>query len=107
MIQRLKNTFHKLSQDEPGERFINHYRRRQEALKDAKPLESYVFIGAGVALGIIGFLFSIPPGSPGFLLWIPALGLIAARLKFVALFLDKLESGSRNTYGKIKRKLGR
>lgn len=107
MIRRLKNTFHKLSQDKPGERFINHYRRRQEALKDADPWESYLFIGAGAALGIIGFLLSIPPGSPGFLLWIPALGLIAARLKFFALFLDKLESISRTLYGRIKGKLGR
>ncbi len=101
MIQQLKRSFHQLSQDRPGERFINHYRR--EALKDGKPWQSYAFIAAGVVLGIIGFLLSIPPGSPGFLLWIPALGLIAARVKFVAMFLDKLESVSRNIYGKIKR----
>ena len=105
MIQQLKRTFHQLSQGRPGERFINHYRR--EALKDAKPWQSYAFIAAGVVLGSIGILLSIPPGSPGFLLWIPALGLIAARVKFVAMFLDKLESVSRNIYGKIKRKLGR
>ncbi|MFP4069060.1 MAG: hypothetical protein ACLFVC_02665 [Opitutales bacterium] len=105
MIQWLKNTFREVSDDKPGERFINHYLRRQEELNGAKLWKSYVAIAAGVALGIIGFLFSIPPGSPGFLLWIPGLGLIAARVKFVAVFLDKLESGSRSIYGKIRRTL--
>ncbi|MFP4358109.1 MAG: hypothetical protein ACLFSZ_06700 [Puniceicoccaceae bacterium] len=107
MIQWLKNSFHEISQDKPGERFMNHYRRRQEALEDARPWKSYLVIGAGVALGVVGFLFSIPPGSPGFLLWIPGLGLIASRVRFVAVFLDKLESGSRRIHDRIKRKPGR
>jgi hypothetical protein len=107
MINQLKNMLHELAQDKPGERFINLYRRRQEALKDAKPWKWYAFIGAGAALLVIGILLSIAPGSPGFFLWIPALGMIAAQVKFVARFLDRLEAGSRNIFGKIKRKLSR
>jgi hypothetical protein len=107
MIKKLKNMLHELAQDKPGERFINLYRRRQETMKNPSPWKSYAFLGAGVMLLILGILLSIPPGSPGFLLWIPALGMIAAQVKFVARFLDRLEAGSRKIYGKIRQKLSR
>jgi sulfite exporter TauE/SafE len=107
MIKRLKNMLHELARDKPGERFINFYRRRQESLKNQNPLKSYAFIGAGVMLLILGILLSIPPGSPGFLLWVPALGMIAAQVRFVARFLDRFETISLTIYGNIKQKLSR
>lgn len=52
---------------------------------------------AGAALlAAAGLMLSIPPGMPGFLLWVPALGLIASRTRSVAVLLDRIETGARN-----------
>lgn len=50
---------------------------------------------------ILGFLLSLPPLVPGFLLWLPGLALIASQFDCVARTLDQGECLLRNLYRRI------
>lgn len=90
-FRKLKDSFHKLKQGEPGKRFMEHYERHRRSEKDEGKWKTIAYIAAGTVLLIGGLLLSIPPGLPGFLLWVPALGLLVARLKVFAAFMDRAE----------------
>lgn len=91
-VAQLKQDVQLLLQAEPGRRFTGHYRRyRAREGRGEAAWKSIAFIMLGLALLLIGFLLSIPPGVPGFLLWLPGLVLMVARLKWFALLLDRLE----------------
>jgi hypothetical protein len=79
--------------DAPGERFQNEYRRRKNR-REHWGVSVAVLSGAAL-LAVVGLLLSIPPGMPGFLLWIPALGIIASRTRPVAKWMDRLEVWTR------------
>lgn len=99
MLQRLKSDFRELKKGIPGRRFVEHYeRRRQREHGKGNLWKTVGFVIAGLLLLILGLLLSIPPGFPGFLLWIPGLGLLAARLKSFAIFLDRLELLARKVW---------
>ena len=53
-----------------------------------------------IALLTAGALLSLVPGVPGIILGIPALGLLVARLRFFAVFLDRTELFVRRIFGK-------
>jgi hypothetical protein len=90
VLQKIKSEFREIKDGSPGSRFIDYYERsrRRESVRGWKTL-GYVF--AGLVLLICGLLLSLPPGVPGFLLWIPGLALLAARFKSFAILLDRLE----------------
>jgi Mg2+/Co2+ transporter CorC len=92
MFERLKRTFHELKDGEPGRRFTAHHERhrRTESHREST-LKTAAYLIGGFALLLGGLLLSLPPGVPGFLLWVPALGLLAARLRVVAVGLDRAE----------------
>lgn len=62
------------------------------------------YVAAGLALVIGGLVLSLPPGVPGFLLWIPGLALLAARFKGLAMLLDRLEAWGRQAWQYLTRR---
>lgn len=91
--QRWRDRVRTILADAPGARFQNEYRRRKNR-REHWGVSVAVLSGAAL-LAVLGLLLSIPPGMPGFLLWIPALGIIASRTRPAAIFLDRLEVWSR------------
>lgn len=79
--------------DAPGERFQNEYRKRRN--RRERWWVSVAMLSGAALLAVVGLLLSIPPGMPGFLLWIPALGIIASRTRPVAKWMDRLEIWTR------------
>lgn len=101
----LKEDVQRLVRAEPGRRFTGHY--RQHRLREGRresALRSGVFIAFGLLLLLCGLLLSIPPGVPGFLLWLPGLVLMVARLKGFAVLLDRSELAVRKLLGKYRPK---
>lgn len=103
MIARLKNEMHELRRGTPGQRFIQHYERRQrrEAGRTSAWLNLSYIVG-GVVLLVAGLLLSLPPGVPGFLLWIPGLGLLVARSRRLAVVLDAAERKARDVWRRVR-----
>lgn len=91
MLKKLKATYRNISQGTPGTRFVDHYDKRQREEGEQGAGKATLFLVTGVVLFIVGVALSIPPGVPGFLLWVPALGLVVARWKAFAVFLDRME----------------
>lgn len=92
MLKKIKSEFQAIKDGEPGRRFVDHYERTRRREGDQVSLwRTWGYVLAGLVLLICGFLLSLPPGVPGFLLWIPGLALLAARLKSFAVALDRLE----------------
>jgi hypothetical protein len=101
VFKKLKKDFAKLKEGEPGERFIEHYRRhRASESKREAGWKTVAYITAALVLLTAGALLSLVPGVPGIILGIPALGLLVARLKFFAVFLDRTELFVRRLFGK-------
>lgn len=103
MLQKLKDEFHKIRASMPGQRFMDHYERRRQS---EDPQESFLRtslnVTAGFLLLIVGLLLSIPPGVPGFLLWVFGLAILAARFRSFARLLDKAELVAVNTWHRIR-----
>ena len=106
MLKNIKMAIRELREGKPGARFINHYRKTRERESDRRTLwNTLKYVVVGSALVICGLVLSLPPGIPGFLLWIPGLALLAARSKPLALLLDRLELWGWQVWQKyVKRK---
>jgi hypothetical protein len=92
VLNKLKSDFSLLVEGQPGRRFREHHRRHRQAERgviSAWKTAGYLLLG--VTLVTAGLVLSIPPGLPGFLLWIPGLGLLVARLGVLAALLDRGE----------------
>ena len=90
MIGRTKRSWRRFGASEPGHRFQDRYRRRQEdehGWKDPRRL-FYVVGGLIVALGSLAF--GVLPG-PGTLTFFVGLGMIAGEFRPVARLLDWAE----------------
>lgn len=88
MFQSFKETWDKIQDDPPGERFYRQYHRRQEARETV--LNRVLFIGVALVFLIIGIIFIFTPG-PGLLFIFVGLGLIAQESLWLSKALDKLE----------------
>jgi hypothetical protein len=92
MFKTLKRTFGGLAKGEPGRRFKDHHERHGESESpQGATWKTVAYVGAGGTLLVAGLLLSLPPGVPGFLLWVPGLGLLAARFRLLARWLDRSE----------------
>jgi hypothetical protein len=104
VLNKLKEDFRKLKQGEPGRRFLDHYRRHRESESRREAgWKTAGYIVAGLVLLTIGALLSLVPGVPGIVLGIPAIGLLVARLKFFARFLDRAEVVARRTWDRTRK----
>lgn len=87
MFRRLKKSMNELKRYPPGERFQRRYaEHRQES-----PVAGVAYIGLGIVLVVVGIVFSFWPVIPGFVFLLPGLAMLAARLRWVAVFLDRTE----------------
>ncbi len=103
MLQKLKSEFREIRNGKPGRRFVDHHERSREREGARGSLwRSVGHVAAGVVLLICGLLLSLPPGVPGFLLWIPGLALIAARWRRFASVLDRLEAWARKAWHALR-----
>jgi hypothetical protein len=87
----------------PGNRFITVYRHRRIHGRE-HPIRSIVYIGFGFLFLIVGTIIALPPGVPGFFLWIPGLLMIATRLRWAAALMDRLEVWTRRMIDLFRRK---
>lgn len=104
MFKKLKQTFSDLAKGTPGKRFTDHHERHRQSESGKKAgWKTAAYVVVGLIMLFAGLLLSLPPGVPGFLLWIPALGLLAARFRFLAVFLDKAELFCRRIFEFLRR----
>ena len=104
MLSELKKIYHSLKGGTPGRRFTEyHARQRRQASRSQRM--RIIKVSLGLALVVIGFLLSLPPGVPGFLLYLPGLALIAGQLQLVAIGLDRTERGLRALYRWLRKGL--
>ena len=96
MLQKVKLAFREIRAGVPGRRFVDHYQssRRRDGVRGTS-WRTFGYVAVGLVLVIGGLVLSLPPGIPGFLLWIPGLALLAARFKGLAMLLDRLEAWGR------------
>jgi hypothetical protein len=102
MISKLKKITRQLRHGKPGRRFVDHYHRNKH--KNTNVWKRWLVIVLGAVMAMAGLILSLPPGMPGFLLWIPGLALVASQVKAVAVAIDKLECAVRSLYHKIVRR---
>lgn len=92
VFAKLRDDFLSIVKGKPGRRFIDHYERhRQSAKKNEAAWKTTAVVMAGLILLLAGLLLSLPPGIPGFLLWLPGLALLVARLRAFAVAMDRAE----------------
>lgn len=95
----MKLKFRVIKDGVPGRRFVDYYERSKR--NEAAGGFAWTTLGcvaAGLLLVVCGVLLSLPPGVPGFLLWIPGLALLSARSKGLAMVLDGVESWGRQVW---------
>lgn len=98
VISKIRTIYREISRGPAGQRFSRYHRLRSEG---AGPGHALLYGGAGAVLVVCGFLLSLPPLMPGFLLWLPGMALIASQSATVAHALDWLEPRVRRIYRHI------
>lgn len=102
-IHKFKADFEALKKGRPGRRFLDHHRRHRLSESQRQTVwKTTAYIAGAVILLIIGALLSLVPGVPGIVLGIPALGLLVARLRFFAVFMDRSELVLRKAVNKVR-----
>ena len=99
MISKLRSIYREIIAAPAGERFHRFHQRRKGR---AGRWHVAVYGGAGLLLVMLGFLLSLPPLMPGFLLWLPGLALIASQFGWVARTLDHGEYLMRKVCRRIR-----
>lgn len=103
MLEKIKSEFREVKKGAPGRRFLDHYERSRRREGDrGRVLRTWGYVGVGLVLLICGLVLSLPPGVPGFLLWIPGLSLIASRSKRMSILLDRLEVWARKMWRALR-----
>jgi hypothetical protein len=101
LLQKIKQEFREVKNGKPGKRFVDHFHRiRRRENGRGTFWKTFGYVAVGLLLVICGFVLSLPPGVPGFLLWIPGIALLAARSKPLAKLLDRLETWARHVWQK-------
>jgi hypothetical protein len=83
---------------EPGRRFRDRYRRRQQASRNQSMLKRACYVSFGVAIAVGSLLLAPLPG-PGLGTFILGSGIVAGEVLHVARLLDRAEVGLRETLG--------
>lgn len=87
----------------PGNRFLTVYQHRRLHRRE-HPVRSILYIGFGFLFLIVGVIIALPPGVPGFFLWIPGMLMISTRLRWAAVLMDRIEMWIHRAIGVIRRK---
>jgi uncharacterized membrane protein YdbT with pleckstrin-like domain len=104
VFRKLKDDFEQLKRGEPGKRFIEHHKRHHQSEgKREATWKTAGYITVGLVFLIAGAALSLVPGIPGIVFGIPAIGLLVARLRTMAMFMDRSEVFVRRGWGKRRR----
>lgn len=88
MFKKLEQSWNQFKEDAPGERFQQHFKRRQQSRRSV--LQKVLFIGGGTLIMAAGVFFLPAPG-PGTLVLFIGASLIAQESLLAARALDWLE----------------
>lgn len=88
MFDSLKQSWEEIKHHEPGCRFQEHYRSRQQQRSGF--LKKVLYIGGGLLIIAAGIFFLPAPG-PGFLIIFVGAGLVAQESLLAARILDRTE----------------
>jgi Flp pilus assembly protein TadB len=106
VFDHLKVEFEKLKSSRPGHRFQDHHERKrreeQSRSKARRRWITFAYIAVGSLLIAAGVVFSLTPGIPGFVLFIPGLALLVARSARLARTLDHIELSLRRWRRKVQ-----
>jgi hypothetical protein len=104
MWRRLKKQVESFRRVPPGQRFEAHYEARRNSGEEpgvSSRVINFVLIIVSFVLGIV---FSLVPGIPGFVFFFIGAALLAAESLRVAQFLDASEIKLRAMWGRIARR---
>jgi hypothetical protein len=104
MWRRIKQQLRDFRRSSPGERFESHYRRSSQA--EEKPTKLWRALSLVVAFlaFVLGVVFSLIPGIPGFVFFFLSAALLASESLRVARFLDWAELKLRQGWARITRR---
>src|ERR687897_3381855 len=94
MIARTKQSWQRFRASEPGDRFQDRYRRRQESEHGWKDPRRLFYVVGGLILALGSLAFGVLPG-PGMLTFFLGVGMIAGEFRPVARLLDWSEVRAR------------
>lgn len=86
--RKIRDGIRQLREDEPGERFQEHFRRRREGGRSA--IRRWLYLGGGTVIVLAGIFFLPAPG-PGFVIIFLGGGLLAQESLAAAKALDWTE----------------
>src|SRR5918994_2772808 len=95
MIARMKQSWRRFRSSEPGDRFQDRYRRRQESEHGWKDPRRLFYVLGGLLLALGSLAFGVLPG-PGMLTFFVGVGMIAGEFRPVARLLDWAEVRARD-----------
>ncbi len=94
MIARTKQSWGRFRASEPGQRFQDRYRRRQESEHGWTDPRRLFYVVGGLILALGSLAFGVLPG-PGMLTFFVGVGMIAGEFRPVARLLDWAEVRAR------------
>lgn len=90
LVDRARRTLEEIQAGKPGDRFTAHWRARRESARE-RPLRRAFILGLGVFFVLVGLVLGLVPFTPGFLIGVPGLAILAVRFKALARLLDSGE----------------
>ncbi len=94
MIRRTKESWRRFKASEPGDRFQDRYRRRQESEHGWRDPRKLFYVVGGLIIALGSLVFGVLPG-PGTLTFFLGLSMIAGEFRPVARLLDWAEVRAR------------
>jgi hypothetical protein len=94
MIARTKDSWRRFRGSEPGHRFQERYRRRQESERGWTDPSKLFYVVGGLIIAVGSLLLGVLPG-PGTLTLFLGLGMIAGEFRPVARLIDRAEVWAR------------
>ena len=91
MIEKIRESWQSFKESEPGQRYKDRYRRRQQSKSgEFDDLWLVVSVLGGVLI-VLGGIVAVPGPGPGWLIVFLGLGLVAGEFRPIARFMDWAE----------------
>lgn len=90
MIEKMRDAWQSFKESEPGQRFKDRYRRRQQSKSGKFDLGLVASVLGGILI-VLGGIVAVPGPGPGWLIVFLGLGLVAGEFRPIARFMDWAE----------------